>query len=121
MRLTLNRKQEGLVQISDGSIQPLVTSGHEGLDLGLSDLGVPSLEGGESGSHHDGSVLSVVTVLGEEISHLHVDELEHLVVVDLQEREVRESGKAGKEGKGQLLFWNSISARTTNSKEGWRD
>jgi hypothetical protein len=82
-RLTLDGHQEGLVQVSLGSIQPSVTRLHQRLDLVLSDLLVPPLERSKPRAKDDRGSLAVVVVLGEKVPHLHLDELEHLRVVDL--------------------------------------
>lgn len=111
--LTLDGKEERLIEVSDGGIQPGVTGLHERLDLGLSDLGVPALKSGKTRTHHDGGVFSVVTVLGEKVSHLHVHELKHLVVVNLAKEERGKRGGGGR--KNQFK-----AKRTERSRETGR-
>lgn len=101
-RRTLNGHKEGLVEVTDGGVKPLVTVLHEFLNLVLSDLLVAALEGGETGSHDDRGVLAVELVLGEEVAHLHLDELEHLRVVNLidlvdEDDKLLDANLAGKE------------------------
>ena len=52
---------------------------HDGI---LTNLLVASLQSAESRSHNDRGVLTIETVGGEDIAHLHVDELQHLGIID---------------------------------------
>jgi hypothetical protein len=45
-------------------------------------LGVTSFQSCERRSHNDRSVVALVIVLGQQVAHFHLDELEHLLVVN---------------------------------------
>ncbi|KAI3479847.1 hypothetical protein L1887_58094 [Cichorium endivia] len=79
----LDGHEEGLLEVTRRQVEPLVGLLHELEDGLLADLGVAALESGERGTGDDGRVLAIEAVGGEEVAHLHLDELEHLGVVDL--------------------------------------
>jgi hypothetical protein len=79
----LDGHQEGLLEVTRGLVEPCIDRSHELKDRLFANLGVAILEGGESGALHDGSVLAVETVGREQVAHLHLDELEHLGIIDL--------------------------------------
>ena len=66
-----------------GQVEPSVGGLHQLQDLLLTPLGVLALERGQGGTHDDGRVLSVEPVLSQQVPHLHLDEFQHLGVVDL--------------------------------------
>ena len=78
----LNGHEEGLLKISLGSGDPLVDSVHQVVDLGGSNLGLAVLKGTKSGTHDDGGLVTLEAVAAEELTHLHLDELKHLLVLD---------------------------------------
>lgn len=79
----LDGHQEGLLKVTRGELEPLVGLLHELADGLSADLGVPALKSGQGGARDDGSVLTIETVGGEEVPHLHLDEVKHLRVVNL--------------------------------------
>ncbi len=76
----LDRHEEGLVEVADGVRDVLVDSFHQVLD-GLDPLSV-ALESLEARDAHDRGVVAVEALSGEELTHLHLDELEDLFVLD---------------------------------------
>jgi len=78
----LDGHEEGLVGVTLGGGDPLVDSLHELVDLVSANIGALALEGAEGGAHDDGSLLAVEAVGGEKLTHLHLDELQHLGVID---------------------------------------
>lgn len=78
----LNGHEEGLVEVTLGGRDPLVDGLHEGIDLLNTDFGALVLEGAEGGTHNDGGLITIEAVAGEELTHLHLDELQHLGVVN---------------------------------------
>lgn len=78
----LNRHEERLLKVSLGSGDPLIDGVHQVVDLGDTNLGLAVLEGAESRTHDDGGVVTLEAVAAEELTHLHLDELKHLLVLD---------------------------------------
>ena len=78
----LNGHEEGLVGVTGGCGNPGVNSLKELIDLGLTNLGLAALKGAESGTHDDWCLVALETVAGEKLAHLHLDELQHLGVLD---------------------------------------
>lgn len=78
----LNRHEEGLVHVTVGGGDPLVDSLEELIDLLLADLGTLVVHGHQSRAHDDGGVVTLEAVAAEELTHLHLDELEHFGVVN---------------------------------------
>src|SRR5690606_8495807 len=76
----LDRHEERLVQLADGFRDVLVHGLHELDDLrGAVGVGLERLETRHA---HDRRVVAVELLRGEELAHLHLDELEDLIVVD---------------------------------------
>lgn len=78
----LDGHEERLVKVTLGGRDPLVDSGEELIDLLGTDLGALILEGHESGTHDDGGVVTLEAVGVEKLTHLHLNELKHLGVVN---------------------------------------
>ena len=76
----LNGHQEGEVVVTSRRRDVLVDSLHELAD-GVHPLGV-ALESAQSGTTDDGDVVAGEIVLGEELTGLHLDEVDELVIVD---------------------------------------
>src|SRR6478735_11477878 len=76
----LDRHQERLVGLTRRGRDVLVDRGHE-LEDRLAPLGV-AVEGREGRHANDRDVVARELVLGEELAHLHLDELDELLVVD---------------------------------------
>ena len=52
------------------------------VNLGLTKLGLTALEGAESGTEDDGSLLALESVAAQELAHFQLNELQHLLVLD---------------------------------------
>lgn len=78
----LNGHEEGLVKVTLGGRDPLVDGGKELVNLLATDLGALVLEGHESRAHDDRGLVTLEAVGVEELTHLHLDELKHLGVVN---------------------------------------
>lgn len=78
----LNRHEEGLVKVTLGGRDPLVDGGKELVNLLATDLGALVLEGHESRAHDDRGLVTLEAIGVEELTHLHLDELKHLGVVN---------------------------------------
>lgn len=78
----LNGHEEGLLEVSLGSRDPLINSVHQVVDLGGTNLGLAVLKGAQSRTHDDGGLITLETVAAEKLTHLHLDELKHLLVLD---------------------------------------
>lgn len=78
----LNGHEEGLVGLTGGGGDPGVDSLEELINLSLTNLGPAALERAESGTHDDGCLVTLETVAGKKLAHLHLDELQHLRVLD---------------------------------------
>lgn len=79
----LDRHQERLLEVAQRLVEPLVDGVHELEHALLANLVVAVLERGEGGAHDDRRRLAVKAVRLEQVAHLHLDELEHLAVVNL--------------------------------------
>src|SRR6056297_2093864 len=79
----LDRHQERLVDRALGRRDPLVDRRHQLADLVLADLGVAPLHRRECRARDDRDVVAGVFVARQKLAHLHLDELEKLLVVDL--------------------------------------
>jgi hypothetical protein len=66
-----------------GEIEPSVSGLHQLQDLLRTPLRVLALERSQSGTHDDRRVLAIEAVLSQQVPHLHLDELQHLGVIDL--------------------------------------
>jgi hypothetical protein len=78
----LNGHEERLLEISLGSGDPLIDSGHQVVDLSNTNLGLAALKSTQSRAHDDGGLVTLEAVTAEELTHLHLDELKHLLVLD---------------------------------------
>jgi hypothetical protein len=82
IKLTLNGHQERLLEVTLGSGDPLVNGSKKGIHTLSTDLGGTVLEGTKSRSHDNRSVVSVKSVGSKKFTHFHLDELQHLGVID---------------------------------------
>jgi hypothetical protein len=78
----LDGHEEGLLGVTGGGGDPGVDGLEELIDLGLADLGPLALERAQSGAHDDGCLVALEAVAGQQLAHLHLDELQHLGVLD---------------------------------------
>ena len=78
----LDRHEEGLLKLTDRGGNPLVDGVHELVDLFDTDLRLAVLEGAQSRTEDNRSVVTLETVAGQELTHLHLDELQHLLVLN---------------------------------------
>ena len=78
----LNGHEERLVQVTLGGRDPSINSGHELVDLLSTDIGAAVLKSAKGRAEDDGSLLTFEAVGGEQLTHLELDELKHLRVLD---------------------------------------
>ena len=78
----LNGHEERLVKVTLRGRDPLVDSGEKLVDLLLTDLRLLVLEGHEGRAHNDGGLVTLESVGGKKLTHLHLDELEHFRVIN---------------------------------------
>lgn len=78
----LNGEEERLVGIALGGGDPLIDGLHELIDLALADFGTLALEGAEGRTHDDRGGVTVEAVGAEKLTHLHLNELQHLRVLE---------------------------------------
>jgi hypothetical protein len=78
----LDGHEEGLFGVTGGCRDPGIDGLKELIDLGLTNLGLAALERAESGTHDDGCLVTLEAVAGQQLAHLHLDELQHLGVID---------------------------------------
>ena len=78
----LDGEEERLVGAALGSRDPLIDGLHELVNLLLADFRALAVEGAEGGTHDDGGLFTVEAVGREQLTHLHLDELQHLGVVN---------------------------------------
>lgn len=78
----LDGHQEGLVEVTLGGRDPLVDGLHQLVNLLVADLVALALQGHQGGTHDDGGLVALEAVVGEQLAHLHLDQLQHLGVVD---------------------------------------
>ena len=76
----LDRHEERLVQLVLGSGDILIDSIHQ-VHNGVDPL-LLAVEGAESRAVDDGGIVAIVVVLREQITSLHINELEHLLILD---------------------------------------
>lgn len=77
----LDGHQEGLLQVTLGSGDPLVDGLEQLIDLLLADLDALVLEGAQGRAQDDGGLVTLEAVGVEQLTHLHLDELQHLGVL----------------------------------------
>jgi hypothetical protein len=78
----LNGHEERLLGITLGGGDPGVNVLEELVDLLNTNVRLAALNGAQSGTHDDGSLVTLEAVGGEQLAHLHLDELQHLLVLD---------------------------------------
>lgn len=78
----LNGHKERLVHITLGGGNPGIDGLHELLDLLSTNVGAAVLKGTEGRAEDDRSLLALKSVRGEQLTHLKLDELKHLRVLD---------------------------------------
>lgn len=78
----LDGHEEGLLEGTVGGGNPRVDGLEKLVDPLVADLGPLVLHGAERGAHDDGGVVALEAVVGEQLTHLHLDELQHLGVLD---------------------------------------
>jgi hypothetical protein len=78
----LNRHEERLVQVTLGGRDPSVDSLHELINLLGTDIRAAVLESTEGRAEDDRSLLTLEAVGGEKLTHLKLDELKHLGVLN---------------------------------------
>lgn len=78
----LDGHEERLVDVALGGGDPRVDVLEELVNPVDTDVVLAVLNGAESGTHDDGSVVALEAVRGEELAHLHLDKLQHLLVLD---------------------------------------
>lgn len=78
----LNGHKERLIHITLGGGNPGIDSLHELLNLLSTNVGAALLKGAEGRAEDDRSLLTLESVRGEQLTHLELDELKHLRVLD---------------------------------------
>lgn len=78
----LDGHEEGFVEVALGGGDPLVDGREELVDLLLADLGTLAFEGAQGGAHDDGRLVACKAVRVEQLTHLHLDQLQHLGVLE---------------------------------------
>jgi hypothetical protein len=79
----LDRHQERLLEVARRLVEPVVDGVHQLDDRVLANLVIARLERRERRTFHDRGLFAVKAVRRQQVAHLHLDELEHLGVVDL--------------------------------------
>jgi hypothetical protein len=78
----LNGHQERLSDVTLGCGDPSVDVLEELVNLLNTDFRLAALNGAESGTHDDRSLVTLEAVGGEQLAHLHLDELQHLLILN---------------------------------------
>lgn len=78
----LDGHEERLLKITLRSGDPFVDSVHELINLLNTNVGLTVLERAESGTENDGSLVTLEAVRGKKLTHLHLDKLQHLLVLN---------------------------------------
>lgn len=78
----LNGHEERLGDITLGGGDPGVDVLEELVNLLNTNVGLAALDGAKGGTHDDGSLVTLEAVGGEKLTHLHLDELQHLLVLN---------------------------------------
>jgi len=78
----LDGHQERLLHVTLRSWNPLVNGVHELVNLLNTNVVLSALNSAKSGTENDWSVVALETVAVEQLTHLHLDELQHLLVLD---------------------------------------
>jgi hypothetical protein len=78
----LNGHEEGLLGVTGGGGDPAVDGLEQLVNLLLANVRLAALERAECGSHDDGCLVALEAVAAEQLAHLHLDELQHLLVLN---------------------------------------
>lgn len=78
----LNGHEEGLVEVTLGGRDPSVDSGHQGIDTLGTNVGAAVLKGAKGGTEDDRGLLTLEAIGGQKLTHLKLDELKHLGVIN---------------------------------------
>lgn len=78
----LDRHQERLLHVTLRSWDPLVDSVHKLVNLFHTNVVLSALDGAKSGSKDNWGVVTLKAVAVEQLTHLHLDELQHLLVLN---------------------------------------
>lgn len=78
----LDGHQEGLGNVTLGGGNPGVDVAEKLVNLLNTNVGLAALNGAKSGTHDDRGVVTLEAVGREKLTHLHLDELQHLLVLD---------------------------------------
>jgi hypothetical protein len=78
----LNGHEERLGDITLGSGDPRVDVLEKLVNLLNTDVRLAALNGAKSGTHDNGGLVTLKAVGGEKLTHLHLDELQHLLVLN---------------------------------------
>ncbi|KAG7130709.1 hypothetical protein HYQ46_009866 [Verticillium longisporum] len=74
----LDGHEERLLEVTLRGGDPLINSLHQLIDLVGTNLGLLVVHGHEGGTHDDGRVVTLESVGGKELTHLHLDKFKHL-------------------------------------------
>lgn len=77
----LDGHQKWLLKLTLWGWDPLIDSLHELINLGLSELWAAALKSAKGGTHDNWGLVTLETVGREKLTHLHLDELQHLWVL----------------------------------------
>jgi hypothetical protein len=116
----LNSHQEWLVQVTLWSWDPFINSLHQFVNLRLTKLWLAALKRAKGRAHDDWSVITLETVGAKKLTHLHLDELQHLWVlknVDLvdEDNDLLDTNLTGKEKMLSGLWHLSIGGSDDNN------
>jgi hypothetical protein len=78
----LNGHEERLSDVTLGCGNPGVDVLEELVNLLNTNVGLAALNGAKSGTHDNGGVVTLEAVGGKQLAHLHLDELQHLLVLN---------------------------------------
>jgi hypothetical protein len=79
----LNGHQERLLKITVRGGDVLINGLHKGNNGVFTNVLLLALKSAQSRAHDDGGVVTIKSVLGQQISHLHVNELQNLLILNL--------------------------------------
>lgn len=86
----LDGHEEGLVEVALRRRDPGVDGGEQLVNLLDANVGLAALDRAEGGAENDGGLIALEAVRGEQLAHLHLDEFQHLLVlqrVDLVDKD----------------------------------
>lgn len=117
----LDGHEEGLVGLTLGSRNPSVNSLEQLINLGLTNLGLATLDGAEGRTHDDGRLVTLETIGRKQLAHLHLDKLQHLLVlngVDLVDEDdnLLDTDLAGEQQV--LTGLGHLTVRSSNDDDG---